>query len=86
MKVSEVKDVAHASVPGTTQAAALAVVVVITTVTLWVPLLLTVLAPGTAGRVLGGLNRFLTEHQRWVSVVICFGFAIVLGRKGFSQL
>lgn len=84
--VPAMKDIARADVPGTTQAAAVVVTMAITTVTLWVPLVLTLLAPGVAGRVLGGLDGFLTAHQRAVTVVICFGFAVLLAVKGIARL
>jgi threonine/homoserine/homoserine lactone efflux protein len=84
--IPAMKDVAVADASFTAKAGTSVVVVLITSVVVWVPLVLDLAAPHTAGRVLGGLNRFLSVHQRMVGIVVAFGFAVYLAVKGFREL
>lgn len=80
------RDIAIADSPFDAKATATVVVFVITTIVLWLPLLLSLLAPHTADRVLQPLNRFLATHTRLVTVVVSLGFAVFLGFKGLTRL
>lgn len=80
------KVVAVSGLSAADQAVILGIALAITGVALWVPLLPDVLAPRTADRVLGGMHRFMTVHQRAITVVVCFGFAAYLGLKGARAL
>jgi len=80
------RDIAIADSPFDSKATATAVVFVITTTVLWLPLLLSVMAPHTADRVLQPVNRFLATHTRLVTIVVSLGFAVFLGFKGLSRL
>ncbi len=72
----------HLALPG--RAAVLAMLVVIATVTSWGPLLLSIAAPATATRVLGGIDRFTTRHAKPITVIVCFAFGTYLIIKGMS--
>jgi threonine/homoserine/homoserine lactone efflux protein len=84
--IPAMKDVAVAPVDRADKVVVVAVVFLITSVVVWLPLALDLAAPGAAGRVLGALNRFLAEHQRAVTVVAAFGFGLYLGVKGLRGL
>ena len=61
-------------------------VLAIASVLAWLPVLLDIVAPRAAGKVLNPLNAFMTRHQKSVSVVVCFVFTIVLMAKGARAL
>jgi hypothetical protein len=48
----------------------------------WVPLVLAVAVPGAASRLLPALGRWMTANNRWIQVVLGFGFGIWLVAKG----
>jgi hypothetical protein len=48
----------------------------------WVPLVLVLAVPGAASRVLPVLGRWMTANNRWIKVVLGFGFGIWLVGKG----
>lgn len=84
--IPAMKDIAVAPDATATKAGMAVLVLLITTLVVWVPLALDVAAPNTAGRVLGGLNRFLSAHQRTVGMVVAFAFAAYLAIKGLRAL
>ncbi len=84
--VPAMKDVAVASVGVGTKVAVVALVLAIASVLAWLPVLMDLVAPNTAGRVLGPLNHFMTRHERAVTVTVCFVFMVVLIAKGARAL
>jgi hypothetical protein len=84
--IPAMKDIAVAPEGLAAKAGAAVIVLLITTIVVWVPLVLDLVAPHTAGRVLDGLNRFLSVHQRMVGIVVAFAFAGYLAVKGLRGL
>jgi threonine/homoserine/homoserine lactone efflux protein len=84
--IPAMKDIAVADASITAKAGVAVIVFLVTSLVVWVPLVLDLAAPHTAGRVLGGLNRFLSLHQRSVGIVVAFGFAVYLAAKGLREL
>jgi hypothetical protein len=84
--IPAMKDIAVATGSVGAKAGMAVLVLLLTTLVVWVPLALDVVAPHTAGRVLGGLNRFLSTHQRIVGIVVAFAFAAYLAIKGLRAL
>jgi threonine/homoserine/homoserine lactone efflux protein len=84
--IPAMNDIAAADAGFTAKAATALAVLLITTIVVWVPLALDLAAPHTAGRVLGGLSRFLSVHQRVVGIVVAFAFATYLTVKGVREL
>jgi len=59
--------------------------VIVATITAWLPLLLTAVAPKPAARILGGINQFTTtyKHQIVEGVFLIFGiYLLVKGLRG----
>ena len=52
----------------------------------WVPLLLGVIFPATARRLLPELGRWMTANNSWIQVALGVGFGIWLFAKGVSAL
>jgi threonine/homoserine/homoserine lactone efflux protein len=52
----------------------------------WVPLLLAVAVPGATTGLLPALGRWMTDNNRWIQVVLGFGFGIWLAAKGILAL
>jgi hypothetical protein len=67
-------------------AIALAISAVIILLPVWVPLLLTVVAPRLAHRLFGPLNDFLTRHKYAIEVLVPGGFGIYLEILGITLL
>jgi hypothetical protein len=84
--VPAMKDVAVASVGTGAKAFTVVLVLAVASVLAWAPVLLDVVAPKAASRVLNPLNTFMTSHQRAVTVTVCFVFSIVLIAKGARAL
>ena len=84
--VPAMKDVAVASVGIGAKAVVVAPVLAIASVLAWAPVLMDVVAPHAAGRVLNPLNAFMTRHQKAVTVTVCFVFTVVLIAKGARAL
>jgi threonine/homoserine/homoserine lactone efflux protein len=84
--IPAMKDIAVADGAAAAKVGMAVLVILITTLVIWVPLGLDLVAPHTAGRVLGRLNRFLSEHQRTVGIAVAFGFAVYLAVKGVREL
>jgi threonine/homoserine/homoserine lactone efflux protein len=84
--IPAMNDIAASDASITAKAATAVLVLFITTIVVWVPLGLDLVAPHTAGRMLGGLSRFLADHQRVVGIVVALAFAAYLGLKGLCEL
>lgn len=80
--VPAMKDVAVASVGTGAKAVAVVLVLAVASVLAWAPVLLDVVAPKAASRILNSLNAFMTRHQQAVTVTVCFVFSVVLIAKG----
>ena len=79
------KDIAISHASDSARALAFVVLVVLATVTAWLPLLMTSVFPATAAAVLGSINRFTTGYSRQIRAIICFGFGTYLLYKGLSD-
>ena len=84
--VPAMKDVAVADVGTGAKAVTVVLVLAIVSVFAWAPVVLDLVAPKAAGRVLNSLNAFMTKHQQAVTVTVCFVFAVVLIAKGARAL
>jgi threonine/homoserine/homoserine lactone efflux protein len=62
------------------------IILLITLMVAWVPLLLAATVPAASSRVLPALGRWMTENDRWIQVVLGFGFGIWLVVKGIQGL
>jgi hypothetical protein len=72
----------HASVDAKTFTFIL--LVTLATITAWAPLLLATIAPSTADRVLGALDRWVTGHRKAITVTVCIGFGFYLILRGLT--
>lgn len=84
--IPAMKQISIAPVSTTDQALAVALVFLITTVTLWLPLGLYAAAPSLGRRLLEPVDRFLTRNSRVITVVVCAVFAVYLGIVGVRGL
>lgn len=71
--------------PGQRGLAAL-VILLITLMVAWVPLLLAAVVPGASTRLLPWLGHWMTANERWIQVVLGLGFGILLAVKGVRAL
>lgn len=78
------KEIVIATVPAGDKAIVLAGLIVVATVTAWLPLLLTVTVPRLAAPVLAALDRFTTVHRKAITVVVCLAFGAYLLVKGIG--
>jgi uncharacterized membrane protein YfcA len=62
------------------------VILVLTLIVAWVPLLLAVAVPGASTRLLPWLGNWMTANNRWIQVVLGLGFGIWLLVKGVTSL
>ena len=84
--VPAMKEVAIAHVGDGAKVLTVVLVLGITSILAWAPVLLDTVAPRAAARVLEPLNAFMTRHQRTLSVVVCFVFAVYFVVKGLRGL
>lgn len=84
--IPAMKDISVASAGDAAKAAVAVLVLLITSLVVWVPLVLDLVAPRTADRVLSRLNRFLARHQRTLGIAVAFAFAGYLAVKGARGL
>ena len=84
--VPAMKEVAIADVGMGGKVAVTVLVLAIASALAWVPVLLDIVAPRAAARVLNPLNAFMTRHQKSVTVVVCFAFTVFLMAKGARAL
>jgi cytochrome c biogenesis protein CcdA len=62
------------------------IILVLTLMVAWVPLVLVVAVPGASTRLLPWLGQWMTANNQWVQVVLGFGFGILLVAKGVKAL
>lgn len=62
------------------------IILVLTLMVAWVPLLLAVAVPGASTRLLPWLGNWMTTNNRWIQVVLGLGFGIWLLVKGITAL
>jgi threonine/homoserine/homoserine lactone efflux protein len=62
------------------------IILLITLMVAWVPLLLAAAVPAASNRLLPALGRWMTENDRWIQVILGFGFGIWLVVKGVQAL
>jgi hypothetical protein len=62
------------------------IILLITLMVAWVPLLLAVVIPSVSDRLLPALGNWMNANSRWIQVVLCFGFGIWLLAKGLTAL
>jgi Sap, sulfolipid-1-addressing protein len=62
------------------------IILLITLMVAWVPLALAVAIPSASSRLLPALGNWMTANNRWIQVVLCFGFGLWLLFKGLSGL
>jgi cytochrome c biogenesis protein CcdA len=62
------------------------IILLITLMVAWVPLLLAVAIPSASDRLLPALGNWMNTNNRWIQVVLCFGFGIWLLAKGLRAL
>jgi hypothetical protein len=62
------------------------VILLITLMVAWVPLLVAAVVPGATTRLLPALGGWMTRNDRWIQVVLGLGFGVWLLVKGVSGL
>ncbi|MEX0991620.1 MAG: GAP family protein [Actinomycetota bacterium] len=80
------KGIARAPITGGVQLAVLLVCQVIILLPVLVPLLIRVLIPGPASKILGTVNAFTAKHTSVIMTVILLVFGVYLTAKGVSEL
>jgi hypothetical protein len=68
------------------QGVAALIILLITLMVAWVPLLLAALVPGASTRLLPALGAWMTRNDRWIQVALGFGFGIFLLVKGLGEV
>jgi hypothetical protein len=62
------------------------IILLITLMVAWVPLLIAAVVPGATTRLLPALGGWMTRNDRWIQVVLGLGFGIWLLVKGVTGL
>jgi threonine/homoserine/homoserine lactone efflux protein len=62
------------------------IILLITLTIVWVPLVVAAVVPGATTRLLPALGGWMTRNNRWIQVVLCFGFGVWLFAKGVAAL
>jgi hypothetical protein len=78
--------IAGSGLPLAQRGLAALIIFLITLMVAWVPLVLAAAVPGASSRLLPALGRWMTANNRWIQVVLGFGFGIWLVAKGASGL
>jgi Sap, sulfolipid-1-addressing protein len=78
--------IAGSGLPLRQQGIAAAIILVITLVVAWVPLVLAVVVPGASSRLLPWLGSWMTRNNRWIQVALGLGFGVWLLVKGVAAL
>ncbi|MGH2393411.1 MAG: hypothetical protein ACRDGH_07960 [Candidatus Limnocylindria bacterium] len=75
-----------AGFPSASKGIAALTILLITLMVAWVPLVLAAVVPGASTRLLPWLGGWMTANNRWIQVVLGFGFGIWLRVKGANGL
>jgi Sap, sulfolipid-1-addressing protein len=78
--------IAGSGLPLRQQGVAALIILVITLMVAWVPLVLAVVVPGASSRLLPSLGSWMTANNRWIQVVLGLGFGVWLLIKGVQGL
>ena len=78
--------IAGSGLPLRQQGIAALIILLITLMVAWVPLLLAAVVPGASTRLLPALGGWMNANDRWIQVALGFGFGIWLLVKGVSAL
>jgi Sap, sulfolipid-1-addressing protein len=80
--LSAMKDVAEAKVDNGVRVVVVAVTIVIIMVPVAVPLLITVVVPGTSTKLLAAVRTFITRYRDLIMGIFVTGFGVYLALKG----
>jgi hypothetical protein len=78
--------IAGSGLPLRQQGLAALTILLITLMVAWVPLLLAAVVPGASTRLLPWLGHWMNANNRWIQVVLGFGFGVWLLIKGVNGL
>lgn len=78
--------IAGSGLPLGQQGIAALIILLITLMVVWVPLVLAAAVPGASTRLLPWLGHWMTANNRWIQVVLGLGFGIWLVAKGVRAL
>lgn len=78
--------IAGSGLPLGQQGIAALIILLITLMVAWVPLVLAAAVPGASTRLLPWLGHWMTANNRWIQVVLGLGFGIWLVAKGVRAL
>ena len=79
------KEISVAKLPGGEEILVASAVVLIATVTAWLPLLASIVVPGPADRVLASINHFTNVHRKSITVAVLIFFGLYLLIKGLTE-
>jgi cytochrome c biogenesis protein CcdA len=78
--------IAGSGLPLGQQGIAALIILLITLMVAWVPLVLAAAVPGASTRLLPWLGHWMTANNRWIQVILGLGFGIWLVAKGVRAL
>jgi hypothetical protein len=78
--------IAASGLPLRQQGIAWLIILVITLIVAWVPLVLAAVVPGASSRFLPWLGGWMTANNRWIQVVLGLGFGLWLFAKGVNRI
>jgi threonine/homoserine/homoserine lactone efflux protein len=78
--------IAGSGLPLRQQGVAALIILVITLIVAWVPLVLVFVVPGASSRLLPWLGSWMAANNRWIQVVLGLGFGVWLFAKGVDGL
>jgi cytochrome c biogenesis protein CcdA len=78
--------IAGSGLPLGQQGLAALIILLITLMVAWVPLVLALVVPGASTRLLPSLGSWMTANNGWIQVALGLGFGIWLLAKGVSEL
>ncbi len=78
--------IAASGLPMSQQGLVALVILLITLMVAWVPLLIAIIVPATRERLLPAIGAWMDRNDRWIQVVLGFGFGIWLLWKGLGGL
>ena len=78
--------IAGSGLPLRQQGLAALIILLITLMVAWVPLLLAAVVPGASTRLLPWLGHWMNANNRWIQVVLGLGFGVWLLVKGVNGL